>query len=196
MRPLDEHETTAVFEKLYKFLGSNLKPLIDRPAMETSANDSGKQSSSSSPVRYCFRLHKNRVFYVSEALVKKAISISREKLVGLGTCIGKFTKSGKFHLIASCLDLLATHAKYKIWLKPSAEMSFLYGNHVIKSGLARITDNTMQNQGVVILSMSDIPLGFGVAAKSTQDCRKLDPNGIVAYHQSDVGEYLRMEDEL
>jgi len=53
-----------------------------------------------------------------------------------------------------------------------------------------------QNEGVVIFSMSDVPLGFGVAAKSTQDCRKLDPNPIVAYHQSDIGEYLRIEDEL
>jgi 60S ribosome subunit biogenesis protein NIP7 len=41
--------------------------------------------------------------------------------------------------------------------------------------------------------MSDIPLGFGVAAKSTQDCRKLDASSIVAFHQSDVGEYLRAE---
>lgn len=189
MRPLDEEETTAVFEKLHKFVGTNLKHLIERPALEGAP-------SASTPGRYCFRLHKNRVFYASEALVKKATNVSREKLVGLGTCIGKFTKSGKFHLLASSLDLLAAHAKYKIWLKPSSEMSFLYGNHVLKSGLARITDNTQQNQGVVVFSMSDIPLGFGVAAKSTQECRKLDPNGIVAYHQSDLGEYLRMEDEL
>ncbi|KAH7281745.1 hypothetical protein KP509_28G042700 [Ceratopteris richardii] len=189
MRPLDEKETTAVFEKLHKFVGSNLKHLIERPAVEGAA-------AGSPPLRYCFRLHKNRVFYASEALVKKATNISREKLVGVGTCIGKFTKSGKFHLLASSLDLLALHAKSKIWLKPSSEMSFLYGNHVLKSGLARITDNVQQNQGVVIFSMADIPLGFGVAAKSTQDCRKLDPTAIVAYHQSDVGEYLRMEDDL
>lgn len=50
--------------------------------------------------------------------------------------------------------------------------------------------------GVVVFSMSDVPLGFGIAAKSTQDCRKLDPNGIVVLHQADIGEYLRMEDEL
>ncbi|KAF5190191.1 Rna binding protein [Thalictrum thalictroides] len=28
------------------------------------------------------------------------------------------------------------------------------------------------------------------------DCRKLDPNGIVVLHQADIGEYLRMEDDL
>jgi 60S ribosome subunit biogenesis protein NIP7 len=84
--------------------------------------------------------------------------------------------------------LLAAHAKRKIWLKPTTEMSFLYGNYVLKGGLGRITENTAQNEGVVIFSLSDVPLGFGVAAKSTQDCRKLDPNAIVAYHQSDIGE--------
>eukprot|EP00245_Coleochaete_scutata_P006152 TRINITY_DN20336_c0_g1_i1.p1 TRINITY_DN20336_c0_g1~~TRINITY_DN20336_c0_g1_i1.p1 ORF type:complete len:183 (+),score=26.20 TRINITY_DN20336_c0_g1_i1:123-671(+) len=182
MRPLDEEETQVVFEKLHKYIGKNIKNLIERPAPDGTG--------------YCLRLQKQRIFYVSEALVRRATNVSREKLASFGTCLGKFTKSGKFRLTVTCLDLLAAHAKYKIWLKPSAEMSFLYGNHVLKSGLGRITESTPQNQGVVVFSMSDIPLGFGVAAKSTQDCRKLDPTAIVVYHQSDVGEYLRMEDEL
>ena len=83
----------------------------------------------------------------------------------------------------------------QIWVKPSAEMQFLYGNHILKSGLGRITEATPANAGVVILNMADVPLGFGVAAKSTADCRRLDPSGIVAFHQSDVGEYLRKEDD-
>lgn len=64
----------------------------------------------------------------------------------------------------------------------------MYGNHVLKSGLGRITENTPAYTGVVIYSMSDIPLGFGVTAKSTADCRKMDPSGIVVFHQADVGE--------
>ena len=44
--------------------------------------------------------------------------------------------------------------------------------------------------------MSDVPLGFGVTAKSTSECRNADPSAIVVFHQSDVGEYLRAEDEL
>jgi 60S ribosome subunit biogenesis protein NIP7 len=190
MRPLDEAETTQVLEKLHKFVGSNLRHLIERRSHE------GCEATTTSPGGYCLRLHKQRVYYVSEALVRRATNVGREKLCGLGTCLGKFTKSGKFRLVVTCVDLLAAHAKYKIWLKPSAEMSFLYGNHVLKSGLGRITDNTPQYQGVVIYSMSDVPLGFGLAAKSTQECRKLDPNDIVALHQADLGEYLRLEDEL
>jgi 60S ribosome subunit biogenesis protein NIP7 len=186
MRPLDEEETKAVFEKLYQYVGKNIKHLVERPAAEGKDEDG----------HYCFRLQKNRVYYVSEALVKRATNVGREHLVALGTCIGKFTKGGKFRLTVTCLDLLAAHARYKIWLKPSAEMSFLYGNHVLKAGLGRITENTPQYQGVVIYNMSDVPLGFGSTAKSTQDCRKLEPNAIVAFHQADIGEYLRTEDDL
>ncbi len=79
-------------------------------------------------------------------------------------------------------------ALLQVWVKPSAEMQFLYGNHVLKSGLGRITENTPAYTGVVVYSMSDVPLGFGVSAKSTADCRKMDPSGIVVFHQSDVGE--------
>lgn len=84
----------------------------------------------------------------------------------------------------------------QVWVKSSAEMSFLYGNHILKSGLAKITENTPANAGVVIFSMSDLPLGFGVTSKSTAECRNADPTVIVTLHQADVGEYLRSEEEL
>ena len=38
--------------------------------------------------------------------------------------------------------------------------------------------------------------GFGVAAKSTQECRHADPTAVVAFHQTDIGEYLRSEEML
>lgn len=49
-------------------------------------------------------------------------------------------------------------SQYKVWVKPGTEQSFLYGNHVLKSGLGRITENTAQYQGVVVYSMADVPL--------------------------------------
>nr|XP_038041260.1 60S ribosome subunit biogenesis protein NIP7 homolog [Anas platyrhynchos] len=182
MRPLTEAETRAVFEKLGRYIGENIQLLVERP-----------------DGTYCFRLHRDRVYYVSEKLLKGAASIPRGSLVALGTCFGKFTKTQKFRLNVTALDFLAPYCQgrgYKVWVKPGSEQSFLYGNHVLKSGLGRITENTAQYQGVVVYSMADVPLGFGVAAKSTQDCRKVDPMAIVVFHQADVGEYVRSEDTL
>jgi len=59
----------------------------------------------------------------------------------------------------------------------------LYGQNVTKAGLGRITENTEKYTGVIVYSMSDLPLGFGVAAKSTSDCRHADPMAIVCFHQ-------------
>ena len=50
--------------------------------------------------------------------------------------------------------------------------------------------------GVVVFSMADVPLGFGVSARATDDFRKLDPHSIVVLHQSDIGEYLREEAKI
>lgn len=47
---------------------------------------------------------------------------------------------------------------FKIWIKPNGEMPFLYGNHVVKAHLGRITEDTPEHQGVVVFSMNDIPL--------------------------------------
>lgn len=128
--------------------------------------------------------------------MRLATSVSRAALMSLGTCFGKFTKNGTFRLEITCLDYLAQYAQYKVWVKPSAEMTFLYGNHVLKGGLGRITDATPKNQGVVIFNMADLPLGFGVTAYSTTECRRLDPTAIVVFNQADGGEYLREEDAI
>lgn len=92
-------------------------------------------------------------------------------------------------------DLIVLH-RYKVWLKASAEQQFLYGNHVSKSGLGRITENTPKHQGVVVYSMNDLPLGFGVTARSTAECKVTDPLTTVCFHQADIGEYIRSEDTL
>jgi len=171
---------------------------------------------------HCFRLHKGRVHYVSEASMRLSISVARSNLVSLGTCLGRFSKSGKFKLHITSLDYLAQYAKYKVsfvptpfrfycsndhdevWVKPNGEMPFLYGNHVLKAHLGRITEDTPEHQGVVVYSMNDVPLvigfvfltvchsqclivqGFGVTSKSTVDTRKMDPTAIVVFHQAYV----------
>jgi 60S ribosome subunit biogenesis protein NIP7 len=181
MRPLTEEETKKVFLKLSEYIGKNVEKLIHR-----------------SDERHCFRLIKDRVYYVSETLVQAAASISRDDLLHVGTCLGKFTKSGKFKLQITALEYLAMYANYKVWVKSgSAEMTFLYGNHIVKNGLARMTEQTPQYAGVVVYNLQDIPLGFGVAAQSTDVCQSLDPMGNVVLHQADIGDYLRgLEDDM
>ena len=81
-------------------------------------------------------------------------------------------------------------------MKQTAEKSLTSGDHVLKSDLSRISENVVSGEGVVVFSSSDVPLAFGIAAKSAQDCRKMDPKGIVVLNQADLGEYLRSEDDL
>ena len=50
----------------------------------------------------------------SESMMRKATNVARKNLVSLGTCIGKYTKSGKFLLQITALDLLAPYAKVRI----------------------------------------------------------------------------------
>lgn len=181
MRPLTEDEAKVLFQKLAEYMGRSIEQLINR-----------------SDERHCFRLgSKDRVYYISETVMKACTTISRDSLLSCGSCLGKFTKSGKFRLHITALDYLAQYAQYKVWVKSSAEMSFLYGNNVTKSGLARLTESTPQYAGVVVYSLSDIPLGFGVAAQATDVCKDLEPNANVVLHQADVGEYLRgMEEDM
>ena len=88
-----------VFEKLHKFIGKNIKSLVDGSLEEQN----------------CLRLQKGRVYFVREDIMRRATNVARDKLVALGMCIGKFTHSGKFRLTVGSLDILARYAKYKVW---------------------------------------------------------------------------------
>lgn len=147
MRPLTDEETKTVFSKLAHYIGSNVVHLVD--------------SSSDDP--HVFRLHRDRVYYVSSRAMKLAVSISRPNLCSLGTCFGKFSKTGKFRLHITALDYLVQYAKYKVWIKQNGELPFLYGGHVVKAHLGRITDDTPEHAGVVVLSMSGVGLVSGRA---------------------------------
>jgi 60S ribosome subunit biogenesis protein NIP7 len=179
MRPLTDEEMRIFFEKLQTYIGDNIAKLIDRKDEP-----------------YTFRLIKDRVYYLSEKQLKLASNISRDQLLSIGTCFGKFTKSLRFRLHITCLDYLSQYAIHKVWIKPGAEMAFLYGSNVTKAALAKITEDTPQYAGVIVYNMADVPLGFGVAAQPTEYCRDLDPTGNVVLHQGDIGEYLREEDTL
>lgn len=55
-----------------------------------------------------------RVYYLPLPMLHLATSIARPNLVSIGTCFGKFSKSGKFKLGVTALDYLAKYAKYKV----------------------------------------------------------------------------------
>lgn len=60
---------------------------------------------------YCFREKKDRVYYVSEKVLGIASTLGPDHLVSIGTCFGKFTKSGKFRLHITALHYLAPYAQ-------------------------------------------------------------------------------------
>ena len=95
MRPLTEEETKVLFLKLSEYIGKSIERLIDR-----------------SDERHCFRIAaKDRVYYVSESVMKASNSISRDAILSFGTCLGKFSKSGKFRLHVTALDYLSQYAQ-------------------------------------------------------------------------------------
>jgi 60S ribosome subunit biogenesis protein NIP7 len=187
MRPLTDTETRTLFAKLANYTGSSLSSLL-------TPDSSSDTPFSSRPV---FRLHESRVYHLPLSLANLATSISRDSLLSLGTCIGKFTKTGKFRLHITALSLIAPHARYKIWLKPNGEMPFLYGGNIVKAHVGRWSEDMGEHAGVVVFSLeSDAPLGFGVTARGTSEVKRGDPTMVVAFRQGDVGEYLREEGSL
>ena len=149
MRQLTEEETKTVFAKLAHYTGRSINNLIAPPtgSEETDAKD-----------RPVFRVSGNRVYYLRLSLANLATSIPRANLLSLGTCIGKFTKTGKFRIHVTALEAIAPHARYKVWIKSNGEMPFMYGGNVVKAHIGRWSEDCPEHQGVVVFNMDDTPL--------------------------------------
>ena len=76
MRLLTEQESKTLFTKLANYTGSSLKNLI--APLDDSPNAD----------RFVFRLVKDRVYYVRLSMANLAVSMARDKLLSLGTCVG------------------------------------------------------------------------------------------------------------
>lgn len=119
MRPLTQDESKVVFTKLANYI---VRPPLPHPIPPQQLHPQGKNlihliDRKDEP--YCFRLHKDKVYYVSESSMRLSISIARPSLVSLGTCFGKFSKTGKFKLHITALDHIAQYAKYKVYCHSS-----------------------------------------------------------------------------
>jgi 60S ribosome subunit biogenesis protein NIP7 len=179
MRSLTEDETKKLFAKLAKYVGGNTKHLLER-----------------TDEKWVFRLHNGRIWYMPYRLFQVASTVAKKNLAGIGVLFAKVTHHGHMRIQITALEYIAQYALFKVWVKPTQEQAFLYGGNVSRAGLGRITENTPQYQGVAVFSMGDIPIGFGVTAQSTLQCRKCEMNTNVLFHEADVGEYLRNEAKL
>merc|ERR1712050_536611 len=157
-----------------KYIGKNIKDLIQ---------------TDSDP--YCFRINKKHVYYVRQSLASRAKSIPNSKIISLGQDIGKFTHHGKFRLSIGSLGIIEKKSTNMVWIKPKMELNFLQGNHIKKSQIIRISERIPTFKGVLILSISNIPLGYGIITKTTEEARKSDPSSIIVLHMADIGEYLK-----
>jgi 60S ribosome subunit biogenesis protein NIP7 len=143
MRPLTEAETKTLFEKLANYTGRSLTQLIQP--------NSDKE-------RCVFRVQGLRVYYVRSDIANLAVSVARDNLLSLGTCVGKFSKNGKFRLHITALDIIAPSARYKVWVRPNGELPFLYGGNIVKANVGRWSEDCPEHQGVLVYNMSDTPL--------------------------------------
>ena len=156
MRPLTEPETKVLFEKLANYTGRSLSNLI-APSPGESADDASSKTNTTNE-RNVFRMHGSRVYYMPLSLANLATSIARPNLLSLGTCVGKYSKTGKFRMHITALDVIAPHARYKLWVKSNGEMPFLYGGNIVKAQVGKWSEDCPAHQGIVVLSMDDKPL--------------------------------------
>ena len=101
MRQLTDEEVTLVFKKLKKFIGSAVKDLIEDCEPENGSTN-------------VFQMIKMRVYLINEELLKRAAAFGPKPLLHCSTCLGQFSKSGKFRLGITTLDTLNRFAQTRV----------------------------------------------------------------------------------
>lgn len=176
MRKLNPEEAKKVEAKLRKYVGNNVDSLLNPSCV--------------------LALQGQRVFYVGAELYKMAAPFPRDSIVAVGICLGRFTRSEVFRLKVTALPVLVTYCTDKVKVKAAAEMHYVYGNHVQRSQIQSISSDTRKNTGVLVLSSTGVPLGFGITSKHGTEVVNGDKKAVLVVRQGDTGEYLRDEQAL
>lgn len=175
MRVLKTDEDQKVKEKLKTFVGDNIKELLEK---------------------YELRLNNQRVFLVTKELLKASSQLGRDDIISCGVILGKITKTGNFKITITSLHTLHRYGIYKVWIKLSAEMNYLYGNNTLKSHIQKLSESIPMNATVFVFNQNQIPLGFGIMALSPSSYEKARGGDSVVLTQADNGEYIRSETSL
>jgi 60S ribosome subunit biogenesis protein NIP7 len=56
------------------------------------------------------------------------------------------------------LDVIAPHARYKVWIKDNGIMPYLYGSNVVKAHVGRWSEDIPEHTGVLVYDSNDTPL--------------------------------------
>lgn len=172
MRILKEEEERKVIDRLQYYVGDNMAELLST---------------------YKLRLNNQRVFLVTDELLKASSQLGRDQIISCGIILGKITKGENFRVTITALQTLHKYANHKVWIKTSAEMNFLYGNNALRSHIHKISESIPQNAGVFVYNVHDVPLGFGVMAVNQTSYAKARGGVQVVLTQADTGEYIRNE---
>lgn len=175
MRTLKPEEEQKVMDRLQYYIGDNVKDLLSI---------------------YDLRLNNQRIFLLKKELIRACSQLGRDQIIACGITLGKITKSGSFRITITALHVLHRFALHRIWIKTSAEMSFLYGNNALKSHVHKISETIPMNAGVFVFSQHDVPLGFGVMSVNSTSYAKARGGDAVILRQADTGEYIRNEANL
>lgn len=175
MRKLTQEEIKKVNLKLTGIIGSNTQVIFDK---------------------YTPYLHNKNIFLLTENEFKILSNIPQKNIILAGKHIGKFTRSDRFFVKISSLNILEQYASKKVWVKWSAEMNVLYGNNVSKSHVLKTSEDIGKNEVVFLYNPKDTLLGYGVTTRDGISFEKADHHSSYIIRQCDMGEFLRNEQKI
>lgn len=164
-----------VYQKLTSIIGTNTQAILNK---------------------YTLYLHEKNVFLLTESEFKLLSNIPQKHIILAGKHLGRFTKSNRFFVKISAMNILEQYASKKVWIKWSAEMNVLYGNNISKSHVLKTSEDIGKNEIVFLYNPKDTLLGYGVTTRDMRSFEKADSHSSYIIRQGDMGEFLRNEQKI
>jgi len=176
MRELKTEEARILLSKLVKFKGKKLVNFLKINFFSF----------------LVFKIQKKRIFFSSLSLYSRIFNFSKKRIGSFGICVGRFSHSKKLKFLIPLLNMLLKYkGLFSAFLKTEGEKSFLFGKHVEKKNVSKLSKNVFKNDGIVLFNKNKIAIGFGEALKSIVFIPKLDLRRILFVNQGDTGLYVR-----
>ena len=177
MRPLTIEETRNFLYKVVKYKKGNLLLFLE-----------GKKKNFK-----FFRIQKHRIFESYLGILRFIDYFQEHQIGSIGTCLARVTHSNKLLLLVPSVKMISSFpSANSVGCTQNGESLFLQGSHLSQTSLAWANGNVVRGEGVSIIGLTNIILGFGEIINPLQFRKVFSYKKIMVANHGDIGSYTRI----
>jgi 60S ribosome subunit biogenesis protein NIP7 len=88
-------------------------------------------------------------------------------------------------------DVIKNERFFSAFTNYIGEKGFIFGSNLKKETILKISKNAIENDGIILIGVNNLPIGFGELIQSSICISRIKNRSLLIINQGDIGRYIR-----